>query len=234
MLKFSQFKVLTFDCYGTLIDWEQGIVQALRPLLQKYGVVLPDDKILEHYAMFESQAEKGEFRSYREILQVVLGKFGDALDFAPTNQELAAFPDSIQKWPPFPDTVAALQKLAQNYRLAIISNIDDDLFAHSAAQLGVRFDWVVTAQQVGAYKPSLQNFEYAFKKIAMPKKQILHVAQSLYHDHVPAKKLGLNSVWVNRRQGHKGSGATPPAEATPDLEVPDMRTLVELIEKANA
>lgn len=231
MLNFSQFKVLTFDCYGTLIDWEQGILQALQPIFQKYHAALPDHKILEHYALFESQAETGPFRSYREILQIVLAKFGDALDFVPTEEELTAFPDSIRNWPPFPDTVPALQKLAEHFQLAILSNIDDDLFAYSARHLQVKFDWVVTAQQVGAYKPSLQNFELAFKKIGVGPEKILHVAQSLYHDHVPAKKLGLRTVWVNRRQGRKGSGATPAAEATPDLEVPDLRTLADLFEK---
>ena len=231
MLNFIQFKVLTFDCYGTLIDWEQGILQSLKPILQKYRAELPDHKILEHYALFESQAEKGAFRSYRDILQTVLGKFGDALDFTPTERELAAFPDSMQQWRPFPDTVAALKILAKKYQLAIISNVDDDLFAHSAKQLGVKFDWVITAQQVGAYKPSLQNFRFAIQKIGVPKEQILHVAQSLYHDHVPAKKLGLSTVWVNRRKGQHGSGATPPAEAHPDLEVPDVQSLAALVEQ---
>lgn len=231
MLDFSQFEVLTFDCYGTLIDWEQGILKSLKPVFAKHGFSLPDGDILEKYAVFESEMESGEFLTYREILQAVMECFGDVLDFTPSKQEVQNFPDTIQNWLPFPDTVAALKTLAQKYKLAIISNVDDDLFAHSAKHLGVKFDWLITAQQVGAYKPSPENFRFAFKKIGVVPTKILHVAQSLYHDHVPAKKLGLSTVWINRRKGLPGRGATPPADAQPDLEVPDLKSLVELIAK---
>jgi 2-haloacid dehalogenase len=124
--------------------------------------------------------------------------------------------------------VAALAALAQRYRLGVVTNCDDDLFAGSARRLGSPFTWVITAQQAGSYKPDRRNFELAFERIGVPTECILHVAQSLYHDHVPAKDLGLATVWVDRRQGRPGSGATPPAAAAPDLTVPDMRTLAEL------
>lgn len=230
MLDFSKFEVLTFDCYGTLIDWESGILQSLKSIFIRHGVGLPESEILEKYAQFEACAEQGEYLKYRLILQSVVESFGKALGFIPSPEELRDFPDSLQNWPAFPDTVAALQTLAKRYRLGIISNIDDDLFAHTAKRLRVRFDWVITAEQVGAYKPSTKNFIYAFDKIGIAPARILHVAQSLYHDHVPAKKLGLATVWVNRRKGLPGRGATPPAKAHPNLEAPDLKTLVEQIE----
>jgi 2-haloacid dehalogenase len=134
----------------------------------------------------------------------------------------------VAGWPPFPDSAAALARLATRFRLGVITNCDDDLFAASQARLGITFDWVVTAQQVGAYKPSERNFELAFERLGLPRERILHCAQSLFHDHVPAKRLGLSTVWVDRRQGRAGSGATPPAAATPDLTVPDMATLADV------
>ena len=130
--------------------------------------------------------------------------------------------------PPFADTQPALKAFERRFRLAIISNTDDDLFARTNQQLDVAFDWIVTAQQVKSYKPSLNNFRQALARIGLPTEQVLHVAQSLFHDHVPAKQLGLETVWVNRRHGKAGSGATPIADARPDLEVPDLATLVTL------
>lgn len=131
-------------------------------------------------------------------------------------------------WPAFPDSATALAALASGFRLGVITNCDDDLFAASEATLGAPFTWIVTAQQARAYKPSLRPFELAFARIDVPRSRILHVAQSLYHDHVPAKALGLTTVWVDRRAGRAGSGATPIASATPDLTVPDMATLAKL------
>jgi 2-haloacid dehalogenase len=141
---------------------------------------------------------------------------------------MAAFGQSVGDWPAFPDSAEALARLKQRFRLAVITNCDDDLFAMSNRRLGVEFDWIITAQQARSYKPSKRNFELAFSTIEVPRERILHVAQSLFHDHVPAKELGLSSVWVDRRRGKQGFGATPPAEAAPDLTVPDMRTFAEL------
>jgi 2-haloacid dehalogenase len=134
----------------------------------------------------------------------------------------------VGEWPAFPDTSEALQALKKRFKLGIISNIDDDLFAASNQHLGVTFDWVITAQQVRGYKPSTRNFQVAFDRIGLPGQQLVHVAQSLFHDHVPAKSLGLDTVWVNRRAGKPGSGATPPATAQPDLEVPDLQTFAAI------
>jgi 2-haloacid dehalogenase len=141
----------------------------------------------------------------------------------PIDREAAdAFGDAVGDWPPFPDSTDALRLLQTRFRLGVITNCDDDLFARSNARLGVEFDWVVTAQGVGSYKPNPRNFEVALEHIGVRRERILHVAQSLFHDHVPAKRLGLSTAWINRRHGRSGSGATPPAEATPDVELPDM------------
>ncbi len=141
---------------------------------------------------------------------------------------LAAFGGSVGAWPAFADSVEALARLHARFRLAVITNCDDDLFAASNVRLGVTFDHVVTAQQVGAYKPSPRNFEVAFERIGVPRERILHVAQSLFHDHVPAKRLGMTTAWIDRRHGKPGSGATPPADARPDIAVPSMSAFADL------
>lgn len=228
-LDFSRFTCLTFDCYGTLVDWETGILVALRPLLGSRGVSVSDTEVLQSFAQFEAQAEQGEYRTYREILREVVRAFGRKHGFIPSSDELDSLPESVKHWKPFPDTVPALRALGQKYRLAIISNVDDDLFARTARLLEVPFAEVITAQQARSYKPSLNNFRLALKRIGLPKEQILHVAQSLYHDVVPAKALGIATVWVNRRAGRSGSGATKSASAEADLEVPDLKTLAALV-----
>ncbi len=228
MLQLDQFEVLTFDCYGTLIDWEIGIWEALRPLLAAHQVNLKPEQALELYGELESAAEAGEYREYKTILRMVLEGFGVRLGFMPSPAELQSFSTCVKDWPAFPDSPGALQALHKKYRLAIISNIDDDLFAFSEKKLQVKFDWIITARQARSYKPSLNNFKVAFERIGIPQSKILHVAQSLFHDIVPAKQLGLACVWINRRHGKAGFGATPPAEAQPDLEAPDLQSLRRL------
>jgi 2-haloacid dehalogenase len=224
----SDTRVLTFDCYGTLVDWEAGIVAALRPVLDRAGVAVDDERLLALYGELEAAAEAGPYRRYRAVLGEVLRGLGDRLGFAPTEVERAAFGASVGDWPAFPDAPAALAALKRRFKLAIVSNVDDDLFARTNERLHVDFDWIVTAQQVRSYKPAPAHFLTALDRIGLPPSRVLHVAQSLYHDHVPAKRLGLRTVWVNRRYGKAGPGATPPAEATPDLEIPDLATLAEL------
>ncbi len=228
-MKLSSFKVLTFDCYGTLIDWESGILDAVAGVLAAHGRELPPPEILEHFARFESTIQAGPYRTYRDVLARVVDEFGRELGFAPTPEERASLPESIARWAPFDDTVAALRVLASRYRLAVISNVDDDLFAASARRLGVGFDGVVTAQQVGSYKPDPRNFELALERLGVPVYAILHVAQSLFHDVAPARRLGFATVHVNRVSPHGGSGATMPVGARPDLEVPDLATLAEMV-----
>lgn len=225
---FDRFEALTFDCYGTLIDWETGIVDALGGLLRAHGVQLSDDDILEAYARHETRIEAGPFRRYREVLMEVGRAVSVEHGVTASEAELAAFGGSVADWPAFADSADALVALAARFRLGVITNCDDDLFAASNRQLRVDFDAIVTAQQMGSYKPALANFEAMFERLDLPRDRILHVAQSLYHDHVPAKKLGLTTVWVDRRQGIDGFGATPPADISPDLTVPNMATLADL------
>jgi 2-haloacid dehalogenase len=229
MLRFDDFDVLTFDCYGTLIDWETGLWEALQPILAQHRVTLARDDALALYGTLESAAERGPYHAYRTVLRMVLEGLGARLGFMPTESELQRFAASVGDWPAFPDSAPALQALHNRYKLAIISNIDDDLFAMSAPRLGVQFDWIITAQQAQSYKPSVYNFQMALARIGVPPQKILHVAQSLYHDIRPARALGLCTVWVNRRHAQPGFGATPPVQAQPDVEVPDLRTLAEQI-----
>ena len=229
MLPFTTFDVLTFDCYGTLIDWETGIWQALQPILVHHGIAMGMDEALERYAAFESDIERGEYQAYRVVLRLVLEAFGKQHGFTPTPQELQQFSTSVKDWPAFADTPGALRALKTRYKLAIVSNIDDDLFTLSAPRLAVPFDWIITAQQAGSYKPSAANFHLALERIGAPQQAILHVAQSLFHDIAPAQALGMATVWVNRRHDKPGAGATPPAQARADLEVPDLQTLVDLM-----
>jgi len=228
MLNFSRFEVLTFDCYGTLIDWESGIFSALRPILAAHGKTLSDSTLLELYGEFEAKAEQGEYQAYREVLRNVVRSFGERLSFIPTWTEVSSLAESVAAWPPFPDTVDALRRLSSRYRLAIISNIDDDLFASTLPKLGVRFDHVLTAQQARAYKPSLNLFKLAEKRLDVPREKWLHIGQSIYHDVLPAQSLGLATVWVNRPSPRAGVGAVKAAEGKPDLEVPNLKTLADI------
>jgi 2-haloacid dehalogenase len=229
MLNFDQFEALTFDCYGTLIDWETGILEALRPVFEAHSIDLSDEATLELYGELETAAESGDYREYRLVLKSVLEGFGARLGFTPSSGELQRFPESVKDWPAFPDSPAALNALHKKYKLAILSNIDDDLIALSAQRLQTRFDWIVTAQQARSYKPCLHNFHLAIDRLGLPVGKILHVAQSLFHDIAPAKSVGLSTVWINRRVGKTGFGATPPAQAQPDLEVPSLQALAEAI-----
>jgi len=225
VIDFNRFDVLTFDCYGTLIDWESGLLEAFRGILGPRGVETDDEALLERYAAHEGALEAGPYLRYREVLAQAADAVCRELGVEATPEELAAFGGSVVDWPAFPDSADALATLKRRFALAVITNCDDDLFAASNRRLGVQFDFVITAQQVGAYKPSPRNFAVAFERLDRPRDRILHVAQSLFHDHVPAKALGLTTVWVNRRHDRPGSGATLPANATPDLTVPDMATL---------
>ncbi len=225
---FGRVEVLTFDCYGTLIDWEAGILARLRRVLDARGVAAADEDLLARYARHEAVIEAGPYRRYRDVLADALRGVAAELGVEPSAAEAAAFGDSVGEWPAFPDSADALARLADRYRLAVITNCDDDLFAASNRRLGVTFDAVITAEQVGSYKPSRRNFELALQRIGVPRERILHVAQSLFHDHVPAQELGLTTAWIDRRRGRPGSGATPPAAATPDLAVPDMATFADL------
>ncbi len=231
MLNWNQFRVLTFDCYGTLIDWESGILNALKPVFIAHQVKIGQEQALELFGELES-AEERTYKSYRLVLQNVLAGMGGRLGFTPTPDEIAAFGQSVADWQPFPDAVDALYALKRKYKLVILSNVDDDLFAHSAKKLQVAFDDVITAQQCQSYKPSLNNFRIAAQRVGVSKDEWLHVAQSLFHDIAPANQLGLHTVWVNRRHNKEGGGATVATEAKPDVTVPDLASLAKLVTSA--
>ena len=225
MLDFTRFEILTFDCYGTLINWEAGILAALHRILVAHRKHIDDATLLKLYGDFELRSETGIFHPYREVLQSVVRQFGIELEFTPTTEEIRSLPDSLSTWKPWPDTVAALTQLKNRFRLAILSNVDDDLFAATRPQLGVDFDEVITAQQAQAYKPSLKLFELALSRVNAPAHRVLHVGQSIYHDVIPAQALGLATVWVNRPSARPGVGAVKAAEAKPDLTITSLAEL---------
>ena len=231
-MKLSDFDVLTFDCYGTLIDWEGGITAALRPLLARAPGRDPAT-VLQDFAREES-AQEAETPSmpYSELLAVVHDRLAVAWGAAPDAAEAARFGASVPDWPAFPDSAAALAYLAQHYKLVILSNVDRASFAASNARLGVTFDAVFTAQDIGSYKPDPANFTYLLARLAaqgIGRDRILHTAQSLFHDHVPARAAGLSTAWIDRRAQQDGWGATmpPPVAVTPDFHFPSMAALAE-------
>ncbi len=230
-MDFSRFSALTFDCYGTLIDWETGLLRALKPLLESHGWTGTDDEALELFGSTESEVQAGVYKPYGEVLRRTVDTIAARIGFTPAAEERDALRASLADWPAFADTPEALALLKRRFRLAAVSNIDDDLFELSARHLGVPMDEVVTAQQVGSYKPAPGHFHMAFERLGVPPSEILHVAQSLFHDIAPANALGLATVWVNRRAGRAGFGATPPAAARPALEVPDLITLARQVER---
>jgi 2-haloacid dehalogenase len=225
---FSPFTTITFDCYGTLINWEAGILPTLRSILSAHGQTLSDAVLLELYGEFEALAESGPYQTYLDVLESVVRQLGARCDFHPTPAELRSLHESIPTWPPFPDTVVALKKLQQRYQLAIVSNIDDDLFTETRKYLEVDFTVVITAQQARSYKPSLNNFRLALQKLKIEPSALLHVGQSIYHDVIPAQTLGIRTVWVNRKSARPGVGAVRLAAGKPDIEVPDLATLATL------
>jgi 2-haloacid dehalogenase len=229
MLDLSRFSVLSFDCYGTMIDWEAGIFSALRPILTAHNKRVNDVTLLKMYSELELEAEQGSYVSYREVLQTVVRGLGARLGFDPTEAEVRSLPESLASWEPFPDTTAALRELKTRYQLAVISNIDDDLFARTAPKLGVAFDQVITAQQALCYKPCKRIFQIARGRLGVSAEQWLHVGQSIYHDVIPAQAMGIAAVWVNRPSPRVGAGATKAAEGKPDLEVASLKALVDLV-----
>lgn len=219
---------MSFDCYGTLIDWESGIVGAIRPVLEARGLDLGDAQIQALFAEVEPIAQRVQYVEYREVLRDVMRELARRTGFSPDDADLDCLADSLPDWRPFPDTVDALRAIKTRYSIAIISNIDDDLFALTARRLDVEFDHVITSQQARSYKPSLHNFVLALDHIAVSPDRLLHVAESPFHDVAPAKSMGLSVVWV-RRHGSREVVATRPAQVAPDLEVPDLATLASLM-----
>jgi 2-haloacid dehalogenase len=228
------FEVISFDCYGTLIDWESGIVAAMQPVISRHELVSRPDEVLSAYARAESAVEAGAYKPYREVLRRTFAAMAKDLGFAPQAGELETLVEALPNWQPFPDTVAGLRALkAAGHRLAVISNVEDDLFSSTARLLQVEFDAVVTAAQARCYKPGEAIFERAFEVIGVEPGRILHAAQSLYHDIVPAKHLGMQTVHVVRDSGRGSVSAVPKVDpielAAADWVVADLANLVGLV-----
>ena len=234
-MSFESIRLITFDCYGTLIDWENGMLAALRPLVSKGGQSISDLQILELYGEIEAELESGPYLSYRQLLAQAAREIGSRLGKEISSEDGSAFAESLIGWKPFLDTVPALHSLAKGFRLGIISNVDDDLFAETRKQLaGIEFEFVITAQQMRSYKPSHKNFEEAIRRSGLSKDYLLHAGQSLYHDIAPANALGIQNVWVNRPSIRPGSGAARPGTAIPTHEVHTLAELSALFSAASA
>jgi 2-haloalkanoic acid dehalogenase type II len=219
MMKLSDYKALTFDCYGTLIDWESGMIAGLQPLVSRVAAALSHDQILEAHARHESsQQVYTPAMKYSELLGVVYKRLAEEWGVSATVEECEAYGNSVRDWPAFPDSMKALSYLKKHYKLVILSNVDNASFAHSNKRLQVTFDAIYTAQDIGSYKPSSRNFDYMvdkLKSLGVAKTDILHTAESLFHDHVPANQHGLASCWIYRRHDKQGFGATMNPGAIP-------------------
>ncbi|MFO1162305.1 MAG: haloacid dehalogenase type II [Reyranellaceae bacterium] len=239
MIDVTKFNTLTFDCYGTLIDWERGILAELRPWVNRNGrQSLDDDALLETFGNIEADCEaETPGKLYPDILAEVHRRLAATWDIKANADEATGFGQSVGRWPAFADSAASLQYLKRYYKLVILSNVDRASFARSNEKLGVAFDRIITAQDVGSYKPSLKNFDHALadleRTFGTAKTDILHTAQSIFHDVVPARTKGLATMWINRRKPVGGWGATPAPQAagaltTPDIEVASMTDFVVL------
>lgn len=238
-MRWESFKLLTFDCYGTLIDWETGILAVLRPWAERNRVGASDEELLAAYGEAESAQERETPQAvYREVLRGTMARLARRFGKAASTAEQDALAFSVGDWPAFPDTAESLRALREWHKLMVVSNVDKASFARTAPKLGVRLDGLVTAEEVGAYKPDERMFRRALEVAAgwgIAPAEILHVAQSLFHDIAPAKRLGLATVWVDRREGCPG-GATPRAsdDVAADLRVTSLGKLVEIERRARA
>ena len=226
MLDFDRFEWLSFDCYGTLVDWESGICTAVVRVLRSHGVRRSREEILALFSDIEPRVQNAEaYLTYRVVLRQVMAEMGSALGIRCSEPELDCLADSLGGWPVFPEVRKALQALKTRYKLAVISNVDDELFAGTAESLGIDFEAVVTAEQARSYKPDPRNFELASARMGVEKVTWLHVAESLFHDIGPANRLGIRSAWVNRKGR---GGGTRRTDAVPDLVVSDLAELVKI------
>ena len=222
-MKLSDFKMLTFDTYGTLIDWESGIYNALEPLLDQLPLRLSRDEVLELFAEFELKQQTDTPRQlYSSLLADVSRSIAQKWQIKLSDEEAATFGRSVKHWPEFEDSAQSLNYLRQHYLMATLTNCDRISYMGSNARLEIEWDGVYTAQDVGCYKPQLRNFEYLFerarKDLGILPQEILHVAQSLTHDMVPATSMGMTKVWINRRHDVEGLGATAPPEGEYSIE----------------
>ena len=230
---FNDCRALSFDCYGTLIDWESGIVNALQPWCAWSGIDLSTEELLTLFSANEHRVEaEMPTTPYPEVLAECLRRMADELGHTASSLECEAFGASVGAWPAFADTALALRRLKERFRLIIVSNVDRASFARSNLRLGVDFDLIVTAEDVGAYKPTLDHFHSMFAQlpdIGVARDEVVHVAQSLFHDHGPARELGLPSVWIDRRHARIGTGATPPVQIEVGLRYPSLVAFADAV-----
>ncbi|MBV8190417.1 MAG: haloacid dehalogenase type II [Alphaproteobacteria bacterium] len=221
-MRLTDFKALTFDCYGTLIDWETGMVEALRPLTGKLAKPLSRNAVLEAHARHESEQQaQTPGKLYRELLAIVYRRLAEEWRVSVDWSECVAYGRSVRDWPAFPDSSGALRYLKEHYKLVILSNVDNESFSFSNQKLGVAFDAIYTAEDIGSYKPSPGNFQYMLKQlwaIGVKPDEVLHTAESLFHDHQPANQMGLASCWIYRRHKDEGFGATMNPGAMPHYD----------------
>jgi 2-haloacid dehalogenase len=238
-LDLTAYDALSFDCYGTLIDWEAGIAAVIGPWARRFDATITDEHALVAYSEHEAAVEReAPTTLYPDVLRESFRRLGTELGFEVTDADADALGTSVPDWPAFDDSAEALQRLKRHYRLIILSNVDRASFAGSNRRLGVEFDEIITAEDVGSYKPAAANFAALAQRVDEigATGRLLHVAQSLFHDHVPAKAAGLPGVWINRRHAQPGWGATPDprADVTPDLEYPSMAAFADAVDAAFA
>ncbi len=232
-MRLSDFKVLSFDCYGTLIDWESGMIAALKPLTDRVGPELTRDRILAAHAHHEAAQQRATpTRLYRDVLAVVYRRLAEEWGVPVPWDECVAYGRSVPYWPAFADTADALRYLKEHYKLVILSNVDNESFSASNVKLGVAFDAIMTAEDIGSYKPAPRNFDYMLDTLAargIDKGEVLHVAESLFHDHGPANAAGLANCWIHRRHEQGGFGATTSPTTMPsyDFRFTNMAELAE-------
>jgi len=221
-MNLSDFKALTFDCYGTLIDWESGMINSLAPLSSKVKPELTRTQILEAHARHESDQQRWTpGLCYSTLLSIVYKRLAEQWSVNVSHKECVDYGESVKSWPAFEDSKEALQYLKQHYKLIILSNVDNLNFEGSNQRLGVDFDAIYTAEDIGSYKPNVRNFEYMLEKLkslGLNKNDVLHTAESLFHDHVPAKRHGLTNCWIYRRHDQQGFGATRDPGTLPEID----------------
>ena len=232
-MRIKDFKVLTFDCYGTLIDWESGILAGLKPLTDRLEREISRDRVLESHAYHESRQQSSTpGMRYADLLATVYRRLAEEWGKPAAWDECVAYGESVRNWPAFSDSAAALQYLKRHFRLVILSNVDNTSFAASHEKLGVEFDAIFTAEDIGSYKPAKRKFEYTLRNLGragFAKADVLHVAESMFHDHAPANELGIRNCWIYRRRAKEGFGATVKPEAMPsyDFVFDSMQQLAE-------
>ncbi|MFO0860669.1 MAG: HAD-IA family hydrolase [Phycisphaerales bacterium] len=224
---FHEIRAVSFDCYGTLIDWQRGLCDALEPLRPGLPSLPRGEELFREFARLERESEKPPYRSYKDVLREVMSGL---TGIAGPCELLDTLWRSIADWPAFPDTARSLQRLKAKFgKLAVLSNIDDDLFAASHARFGARLDAVVTAQQSRSYKPDETNFRALLAALKLEPRRVLHVAESRFHDIQPAKRLGFHTAWVQRQSGPSASGASTPGDAAPDIHIRSLDELCRVV-----